>query len=128
MDSLDEIDEWGKALVARGATVLHCEQLVVGKVVRYYDGQSERSNGCNCPVLELEKGHTFVVGTTKKFVELAPEEVAFFGALTNLVGYALRIATLQAKPRNIEIERFGQLVTAALRMQLAVLSGRGKRP
>jgi hypothetical protein len=121
--STPEVDAWGADLVARGVTVLHKRTLVVGKVVKYYDGETERSGNCFAPVVELEEGHTFVA-QPEKFVELDAQAVRFYSGIVQglaaIVKVAARTAPTLGSARGID------LTVAALRAQLAALEAGGE--
>lgn len=89
--------EWAKDLAAKRKAVLHTQNNVVGKAVRFYSGMpgdeaiSAITSTCvKGPVLELDNGHTFVVKDSEDFRVLTEEEYRFYLIANSALAHGIR--------------------------------------
>lgn len=115
--------DWAGELLKENKYAMHIPSRVIGKVVGIFDGVTEKyvspitNAETKGPVIQFERGHTFVAHK-EQFQVLGPREVAFFQAVQSAMASTLKECAVLGAKIGTQGQTGFVLLASALREQL----------
>lgn len=130
---ITEKDDWAwwRELVTKQEVVMHVQNKVVGRPIRFYLGTDEDHyvspvNGLpvKVPVLELAGGNALLAKEKDDFMILAPAAARLYVAMAAGVAELTKLSARNAASQGVPLEIGIAVMTSVFRSQVAALEGR----